>query len=107
MTNRLEVSIWKSLPGFTLDVSWSAGDGVAGPGVQLCGGPLCQQHAVVGPRQDPDLACEGALVVRGKAEHKSATGGVGRTTDCGLKSLDSGELHRQCRGHIRSASHLP
>ncbi len=29
MTNRLEVSIRKSLPGFTLDVDWSAGDGVA------------------------------------------------------------------------------
>jgi molybdate transport system ATP-binding protein len=29
VTNRLEVSIRKSLPGFTLDVEWSAGDGVA------------------------------------------------------------------------------
>ena len=29
MTSRLEVAIRKSLPGFTLDVEWSAGDGVA------------------------------------------------------------------------------
>jgi molybdate transport system ATP-binding protein len=29
MTTRLEVSVRKSLPGFTLDVAWSAGDGVA------------------------------------------------------------------------------
>ena len=29
MTSRLEVSIRKALPGFTLDVEWSAGDGVA------------------------------------------------------------------------------
>jgi molybdate transport system ATP-binding protein len=29
MTSRLEVSLRKSLPGFTLDVEWSAGDGVA------------------------------------------------------------------------------
>ena len=29
MTDRLEVAIRKSLPGFTLDVEWSAGDGVA------------------------------------------------------------------------------
>jgi molybdate transport system ATP-binding protein len=29
VTSRLEVAIRKSLPGFTLDVEWSAGDGVA------------------------------------------------------------------------------
>jgi molybdate transport system ATP-binding protein len=29
VTSRLEVSLRKSLPGFTLDVEWSAGDGVA------------------------------------------------------------------------------
>ncbi|MGH7348398.1 MAG: ATP-binding cassette domain-containing protein, partial [Candidatus Rokuibacteriota bacterium] len=29
MTSRLEVSARKALPGFTLDVEWSAGDGVA------------------------------------------------------------------------------
>ena len=29
MTSRLEVALRKSLPGFTLDVEWSAGDGVA------------------------------------------------------------------------------
>ena len=29
MTSRLEVSVRKALPGFTLDVTWSAGDGVA------------------------------------------------------------------------------
>ncbi|HEU4437909.1 MAG TPA: ABC transporter ATP-binding protein [Methylomirabilota bacterium] len=29
MTSRLEVSLRKALPGFTLDVTWSAGDGVA------------------------------------------------------------------------------
>ena len=29
MTSRLEVAVRKSLPGFTLDVEWSAGDGVA------------------------------------------------------------------------------
>ena len=29
MTSRLEVAIRKALPGFTLDVEWSAGDGVA------------------------------------------------------------------------------
>ena len=29
MTSRLEVSVRKVLPGFTLDVAWSTGDGVA------------------------------------------------------------------------------
>jgi molybdate transport system ATP-binding protein len=29
MTSRLEISVRKALPGFTLDVTWSAGDGVA------------------------------------------------------------------------------
>jgi len=29
VTSRLEVAVRKSLPGFTLDVEWSAGDGVA------------------------------------------------------------------------------
>ena len=70
MTNRLEVSIRKSLPGFTLDVDWSAGDGVAALFGPSGAGKTLTLQCLAGLER-PDA---GRIVVDGQVLFDSAAG---------------------------------